>query len=89
MVHRLFYNKTASAAKATSKAKACVYEKIAEELHEPITKKFKRRKVYARLKNTIWAADLAEMGSLSSKNKNVKYLLSILMFLLNMHGLRL
>ena len=27
-----------------------------------------------RFKDNIWAADLAEMGSLSSKNKNVKYM---------------
>ena len=32
-------------------------------------------KVYARFKDNICAADLAEMGSLSSNNKNVKYLL--------------
>ena len=38
-------------------------------------KKFKRRKVHARFKNNIWAEDLAEMRSLSSKNKNVKCLL--------------
>ena len=28
-----------------------------------------------KFKDNIWAADLAEMESLSSKNKNVKYLL--------------
>ena len=39
-----------------------------------IIKKIKRRKVYARFKDKIWAADLAEMESLSSKNKNVKFL---------------
>ena len=50
-------------------------EKLAEELHEPLIEKFKRRIVYARFKDNIWAADLAEMGSLSSKNKNAKYLL--------------
>ena len=27
-----------------------------------------------RFKDNIWAADLADMESLSSKNKNVKYL---------------
>ena len=52
-----------------------VNEQLPEELHKLVIKKFKRRKVYARLKNSIWAADLAEMGSLSSKNKNVNYLL--------------
>ena len=33
--------------------------------------KFKRRKVYTRFRYNIWAADLAEMGSLSSKNWSV------------------
>ena len=55
-----------------------VSEQLAEELHKPVIKKFKRRKVYARFKDNIWAADLAEMESLSSKNKNVKYLLCVL-----------
>ena len=38
----------------------------------------RRRKVYARSKDHIWAADLAEMESLFSKNKNCKYLLSVI-----------
>ena len=48
-----------------------VNEQLAQELHKPAIKKFKRRKVYAKFKDKIWAADLAEMESLSSKNKNV------------------
>ena len=52
-----------------------VNEQLAEELHKPVIKKFKKRKVYARFKNNIWAADIAEIESLSSKNKNVKCLL--------------
>ena len=51
-----------------------VNEQIAEELHKPLIKKFKRRKVYARFKDNIWAADLAEMRSLFSRNKNVKFI---------------
>ena len=51
-----------------------VNEQLADELHKPVIKKFKRRKAYARLKDNIWVADLAEMESLSSKNKIVKYL---------------
>ena len=47
---------------------------LAEELHKPVIKNFKRRKVYAGSKDNIWVADLAEMESLSSKNKNVKCL---------------
>ena len=54
-----------------------VNEQLAEELHKPVIKKFKRKKVYVRSKDNIWATDLVEMGSLSSKNKNVKYLLYV------------
>ena len=43
-------------------------EVLAQELHKPEIKKFKRRKEYARFKDNICAADLAEMGSLSSKD---------------------
>ena len=55
-----------------------VNEKLAEKLHKPVIKNFKRRKVYTRFKDNIWAADLAEMGSLSSENKNVKYLICVI-----------
>ena len=55
-----------------------VNEQLAEELHEPVHKKLKRRKVYVRFKGNIWAAYLAEMKSLSSKNKNVNYLLCVI-----------
>ena len=40
--------------------------------------KVKRRKVYARFKENIWVADLAEMGLLSSKNQDVKYLFCVI-----------
>ena len=44
---------------------ANVNELLTEELHKPVTIKFKRWKVYARFNDNIWAADLAEMGSFS------------------------
>ena len=40
-------------------------------------KKFKRRKIYARFKKNIWAADLVKKG-LPSFNRYVKYLLWII-----------
>ena len=55
-----------------------VNEYLAEELHKPVTKKFKRRKVYATFKDNIWAADVTEMESLSSKNKKFKFLLCVI-----------
>ena len=75
MVYKVFNKKTGLGARATSKVGISVNEQLAEELHKPVTKKFKRRNVYARFKDNILLADLAEMESLSSKNKNVKYLL--------------
>ena len=54
-----------------------VNEQLAEELHKPVIKNFKRRKVYARFKDNIWAADLAEMEVVPSKIKNVNYLLCV------------
>ena len=41
-------------------------------------KKLKRRKVYAKSKDNIWAADLAEIGSLSSFSNSAKYLLCVM-----------
>ena len=67
MIYKFFDKKTGS--------EINVNEQVAEELHKPVIKKIKRTKVYARFKGNIWAADLAEMESLSSNNKNVKYLL--------------
>ena len=53
-------------------------EKLAEELHKAIIQKFKRGKVYEIFKNNVWAADLVEMVSLSSSNKNIRCLLCII-----------
>ena len=46
-----------------------VNEELAKKLHKTVIKTFKRRKVYARFKDLIWARNLAEMWSLSFKNK--------------------
>ena len=46
-----------------------------DELHKPIIRKFNKRKVYSQFKDNIWGVDLADMQSLSKKNKDIKYLL--------------
>ena len=48
---------------------------LADELHKPVIKKFNKRKVYLQFKDNIWGVDLADMQSLSKKNKSIKYLL--------------
>ena len=50
-----------------------MYKQLAEELPKLVIKKLKRRKVYARFKDNIWSASLAEMESLSSKNKMIHF----------------
>ena len=48
---------------------------LADELHKPIIRKFNKRKVYSQFKDNIWGVDLADMQSLSRKDKGIKYLL--------------
>ena len=70
MIYNFFDKKTGSG--------KSVNEELAQELRKPVIIKFKTRKVYSRFKDHIWAADLAEMGSLTSKNWGVKYLLCVI-----------
>ena len=53
-------------------------DQLAEELHKPVTRKFRRRKVYVKGIDKIWAADLVEMQAFSKYNKGVKYMLTVL-----------
>ena len=48
---------------------------LADELHKPVIKKFNNKKVYSQFKDNIWGVDLADMQSLSRKNKGIKDLL--------------
>ena len=48
---------------------------LADKLHEPIINKFNKRKLYSQFKDNIWGVDLADIQSLSRKNKGIKYLL--------------
>ena len=47
---------------------------LGDELHKPIINKFNEKKVYSQFKDNIWGVDLADMQSLSRKNKGIKYL---------------
>ena len=49
--------------------------KLADEIHKPIIRKFKKRKMYSSFRDNIWGVDLADMQSLSKYNKGIKYLL--------------
>ena len=53
-------------------------QQVASELHKPIIKKFKRRKVYSSFKDNIWGVDLAHMSLISTFNKGIKYLFLVI-----------
>ena len=50
----------------------------AEELHKPITRNFRKRRVISHGIDKIWAADLVEMQKYSKWNKGLKYLLMVI-----------
>ena len=47
---------------------------LADELHKPIRKKFKKRRVFASDTDAIWTADLIDMQRFSRSNKGFKYI---------------
>ena len=69
MVYKFFDKKAGS--------RASKNEQLAQGVHKLVFKKFKRKKVHSRFKDNICVADLAELGSLSSKNCGIKYLLCV------------
>ena len=53
-------------------------EQLAEELHKPVIRKLKKRKIYSSFKDNIWGAELADMQSISKFNKGIRYLLCVI-----------
>ena len=51
---------------------------LADELHKPIIRKFKKRKAYSSFRDNIWGANLADMQLLSKFNKGFKFLLCVI-----------
>ena len=76
MVYKFFDKKSTSRNKSSGSGvvNKTNYQ-LANELHKPIIRKFKKRKVYSFFRDNIWGVDLADMQSLSKYNKGIKYLL--------------
>ena len=68
MVYKFFDKKAMGSGIASSSI-------LADELHKSVIKKFDKGKVYSQFKDNIWGVDLADMQSLTRKNKGIKYLL--------------
>ena len=75
MVYKFFDKKSTGSGFRKLKNSSSI---LADELHKPIIRKFNKRKVYSQFKDDIWGVDLADMQSLSRKNKGIKYLLCII-----------
>ena len=50
---------------------------LADELHKPIIRKFKKRKVYSSFRDNIWGVYLADMQLLCKFNKAFRFLLCV------------
>ena len=50
-------------------------QQLANKLHKPMIRKFKRRKVYLSFKDYIWGMDLGDMQLMSKYIKGIRYLL--------------
>ena len=70
MVYKFFDKKSIGSGINTTKLISSI---LADELHKPVIKKIEKRKVYSQFKDNIWGVDLADMESLSRKNKGIKY----------------
>ena len=53
-------------------------KELPEELHKPIIRKFKKRKVHSSFIDNIWGADLADMQIISKFSKGFRILLCII-----------
>ena len=74
MVYNFFDKKSAKGSGISNKENS----KLGNELHKPIIRKFKKRKVYSSFKDNIWGVDFADMQLISKYNKGIRYLLCVI-----------
>ena len=73
MVYKFFDKKSTGSGIANNEIKQNL--QLAEELHKPIIKNFKKRKVYSGFKDNIWGVDSADVQLISKLNKGFRFLL--------------
>ena len=74
MVYKFFDKKSQGSGLANNKENI----QLADELHKPIIRKFKKRKVYSSFRDNIWGVDLADIQLLTKYNKGYKFLLCVI-----------
>ena len=75
MVYNFFDKKTSASG---IKNENISDQQLAEELHKPIVRKFKKRKVHSTFIDNIWSTDLADMQLISKINKGFRFLLCVI-----------
>ena len=53
-------------------------QKLAEALHKPIIRTFKKSEVYYFFKYNIWAADLADIQLIRKHKKGIQFIVSLI-----------
>jgi len=53
-------------------------EELADELHAPVRRKFKRRRVISYSVDDVWSCDLVEMQGWKKQNKGYRYMLNVI-----------
>ena len=66
MVYVLFEKKASDGAIAMPQN-----EQLPEELHKPIIRKFKKRRMYSAFKDNIWGAELSDMQLISKSTSHM------------------
>ena len=62
-------------------------QQLAEELHKPIIKIFRKTKVHSPFIDNICGAGIADMQLISKFDKGTRFLLCLIDILVNMHDL--
>ena len=78
MVYKFFDKKSKGSGLKENQGRFLQNSQLANELHKPIIRKFKKRKVYSSFKDNIRGVDLAEMQLISKHNKGIRYLLCVI-----------
>ena len=84
MVYK-FFDKKSQGSDVNNEIKQNI--QLADELHKPIIRKFKKRTVYSSFKDNIQGADLTDMQLISKFNKRFRFYYVLLIYIVNMHAL--
>ena len=78
MVYKFFDKKSRGSGHSLQVATNNENIQLADELHKPMIRKFKKRKVCSSFRDNIWGADLADIQLLSKFNKRFRFSLCVI-----------